>query len=151
MTIFPTRVSLWKGGIHGAGVETQPAPDGPACSSPFLHGIALPGSLPCPSPTKENPMEIWEGKRDENRHSSPYHEVVQAFNKGRPKLTASWIHHLNSVTPRWPAGPPETEPAPQASVSFPAASGNHGADANPWHCQSQFILTSFEEFWVVMG
>lgn len=151
MTFFPTRASLGKEGIPGVGVETQQAPDGPACSSPFLPGIALPGSLPCPPPTKENPMEIREGKRDENRHSSPYHEVVQAFHTERPQLTASWIHHLNSVSPRWPAGPSETEPAPQASVSFPAASGFHGADANSWHCQSRFTLTSSEEFWVVMG
>lgn len=60
---------------------------------------------------------------------------------------ASWIRSLSQVIPLWLAAP-ETERAPQASVSSPAASGIHGADANPCHCQSGFVLASFEALWV---
>lgn len=140
MTFFPPKVNLQKGGIHGAGVETQQSPDGPTCSSPFLPRIALPVISFLLSTSHQRKHDGDTGKK--KRRAGIHHPTIQwprpSTQGESAQLTVSGIHHLNSVSPRWLAVP-ETEPAPQTSVSSPAASSIHGADVNPaTHWQSGF-------------
>ena len=131
--------------VHPARLSFQQADypegetDGHQTALPYFTQPSPLLSFLCPLPTQENPMELWAGYS----RGGPVPPPSSGPDLQHTQLTANWTHHQSQVSQPWLAAA-ETKPAPRASVSSPAASGIHGADANPCHCQSGLVLTSFE-------